>query len=233
MSSNLPKTFTISGAGTSMVNGVYKIIKTKIPALDSRQMYFLIQARAKNTNPIHYYASKSPFTSSSQTWDGIAGLCPNPNLSIPPAEFNKMLKTSIKTSATISKQEDNKEQTSDDGELSDIKPTVRTFLTDTYLFEREGVIVHSGRDSKHGEFIILDDTIFHPQGGGQPTDKGTIQTLDGNVVFNVEFVGNHPVDHSLICHFGSYANQNSFALNDKVKQSINSDDREMYARLHS
>lgn len=38
---------------------------------------------------------------------------------------------------------------------------------------------------KEGEYaVILDKTIFHPQGGGQPADEGTL-SIDG-VVFTVK-----------------------------------------------
>ena len=94
-------------------------------------------------------------------------------------------------------------------------------------------IVHCGRDSKHGEFIICNDTIFHPQGGGQPTDKGSVSSVDHGIAFNVELVANHPGNHGLVCHFGNYSKGDTFKNGDKVKQCINKDDRELFARLHS
>ena len=52
--------------------------------------------------------------------------------------------------------------------------------------------------------VLLDQTVMHPQGGGQPTDTGAI-TGPGGVVFNVDMVramgGN--LD-SLICHYGAF-----------------------------
>lgn len=51
---------------------------------------------------------------------------------------------------------------------------VPTFLKDTYIFELNTKIaeVHEGQ-------LLFADTIFHPQGGGQPKDKGWV-TINGN-----------------------------------------------------
>ncbi len=47
------------------------------------------------------------------------------------------------------------------------------YLTDTYLFESTASIVNSGEDER-GSYVSLDQTIFYPQGGGQPSDQGKI-----------------------------------------------------------
>ena len=129
----LAKTVTISHAGSSLVNGTYsleinkketkyirkanhplsnkpmiiEIIKSKIPSLDPEQTYFIIQARnaSKKSSPsIHYYVSKSIFTSSDQHWNPIAGLHPLPKLRSPPVEYNKMLMSTTSKSAISKKK---------------------------------------------------------------------------------------------------------------------------------
>ena len=62
------------------------------------------------------------------------------------------------------------------------------------------------------------------------TDKGIIQSLDGTVNFKVEFVANHPGNHNLVCHFGSYSGSASLNIGDIVKQMVNKDDCELFAR---
>ena len=47
------------------------------------------------------------------------------------------------------------------------------YLHDTYLLEEKAIILSSGEDEK-GTYLILDQTIFYPQGGGQPADHGVI-----------------------------------------------------------
>lgn len=38
----------------------------------------------------------------------------------------------------------------------------------------EATLLGIVRDEKQGTAIILDRTIFHPQGGGQPSDQGKL-----------------------------------------------------------
>jgi len=61
--------------------------------------------------------------------------------------------------------------------------TKMLFLSDSYLKECSAVVV-SVKDSK---YVVLDQTVFYPNGGGQPWDTGRI--LRGNEVFNVVYVG--------------------------------------------
>lgn len=50
--------------------------------------------------------------------------------------------------------------------------TERVFYKDSYLDKLDSTtVVHSDKD-ENGTFVIFDRTLFHPQGGGQPSDKG-------------------------------------------------------------
>ena len=61
--------------------------------------------------------------------------------------------------------------------------TDKKYLFDTYLFHSNArvlsllTIPHLPSGSTHK--IILDSTIFHPQGGGQPSDIGNVKIYDG------------------------------------------------------
>jgi misacylated tRNA(Ala) deacylase len=57
------------------------------------------------------------------------------------------------------------------------------YLDDSYLKECDATVV----SVTDGKLAVLDQTIFYPQGGGQPSDTGTI--IRGNEVFNVVHVG--------------------------------------------
>ena len=46
---------------------------------------------------------------------------------------------------------------------------VPSYLKNTYLFELQTQVA-----SKRDDMVEFTDTIFHPQGGGQPNDKGWI-----------------------------------------------------------
>jgi len=70
------------------------------------------------------------------------------------------------------------------------------YLEDSYLRECDATVV-SVRD---GKYVVLDQTIFYPKGGGQPWDTGTI--IKGNRTYNVIYVGkfsgeiSHEVDQA-------------------------------------
>jgi len=74
--------------------------------------------------------------------------------------------------------------------------TKALFLVDSYLKESDATVV-SVKDEK---YVILDQTIFYPKGGGQPYDTGKI--IKGNEVYNVVYVGkfsgeiSHEVDRA-------------------------------------
>ncbi|CAM9753551.1 unnamed protein product [Ectocarpus fasciculatus] len=64
------------------------------------------------------------------------------------------------------------------------------YLQDTYLMISEATVLGVVEDDSQGSAIILDRTIFHPQGGGQPSDEGTITCGDCTVaVSKVRDVG--------------------------------------------
>jgi Ser-tRNA(Ala) deacylase AlaX len=51
--------------------------------------------------------------------------------------------------------------------------------------------------------IETEETIFYPQGGGQPSDVGTFKSSDGNVSFDAIIVRNAP-EKGRILHFGRF-----------------------------
>lgn len=57
------------------------------------------------------------------------------------------------------------------------------YLEDSYLQECDANVI----SVKEGKYVVLDQTIFYPKGGGQPWDTGKILKI--NEVFNVVYVG--------------------------------------------
>ena len=68
--------------------------------------------------------------------------------------------------------------------------TDKLYMDNTTCFRCEEASVVSARASEDGAqtIVVLDKTIFHPQGGGQPSDIGIVRSADSMVVFRVAMV---------------------------------------------
>jgi Ser-tRNA(Ala) deacylase AlaX len=77
-------------------------------------------------------------------------------------------------------------------------PTQLDYLEDSERMRGTAVILRQGEDER-GTYLVLDRTLFYPQGGGQPADRGQIRNAD--FIFNVEHVGFHDGE---VLHYGSF-----------------------------
>lgn len=105
--------------------------------------------------------------------------------------------------------------------------TTLKYLDNTYLFESQATFIET-RDHEKGRAIILDQTIFYPQGGGQPADRGEIST--DNTVFIIFDV--RLDEEGTVWHFGEYRT-GEFRSGDKVNLKIDKDRRILNARNHT
>lgn len=77
------------------------------------------------------------------------------------------------------------------------------------------------------ETVTLDQTVFYPQGGGQPYDAGTITNREKEFVVNeVRFVD------GMVRHIGAFVGE-PFSVGDKVVCRVNVERRKLNTRLHS
>jgi Ser-tRNA(Ala) deacylase AlaX len=83
--------------------------------------------------------------------------------------------------------------------------------------------------------LVTAETIFHPQGGGQPSDTGSITSSSGETTFEVSAVRHDAVNEGLVLHLGRYKQSPSkhFQVNDPVTLSIDAAQREYFSRLHT
>lgn len=97
------------------------------------------------------------------------------------------------------------------------------YLDDTYLFSQKAFIID--RSVGYGSnWVAVDDNIFHPQGGGQPSDIGMV---DG-----------HQVQPRLLADRGLVildlaSDVTNFAVGDSVVCDIDKDYRRLLAALHT
>ena len=63
-----------------------------------------------------------------------------------------------------------------------MQPTEKYFEADAYHTQAEGRILAIEPDGKGGGKAALDGTVFYPEGGGQPADRGTLTLADGTVL---------------------------------------------------
>ena len=75
--------------------------------------------------------------------------------------------------------------------------------------------------------LILDQTVFYPQGGGQPYDTGVIESPAGKfVVEEVRFADD------AVHHFGKFS-EGRFAQGEQVRCLVDKDRRLLHSRIHS
>lgn len=108
-----------------------------------------------------------------------------------------------------------------------IMDTITLYLNDTYLFQSTARVEAVENDAV-GMAVILNQTIFYPQGGGQPTDTGTISSDQGD--FQVTKVLYRP--DGTIAHYGSFS-KGEFSPGDGVTLTVDENRRILNARNHT
>lgn len=100
------------------------------------------------------------------------------------------------------------------------------YLEDFNLLNTEAMVV--GVLEENGKnIVLLDQTIFYPQGGGQPYDKGVITSVSGKfIVDEVRFVD------GMVRHIGKFENGN-LSKGESVQCVVDKERRTLHSRLHS
>ncbi len=81
--------------------------------------------------------------------------------------------------------------------ISGFEPTKLLYLSDSYLRSCKAQILKAAVEKKKRVYMILDQTIFHPKGGGQPSDRGTLQTASCKVDIQKAMF-----QQGIVIHFG-------------------------------
>jgi Ser-tRNA(Ala) deacylase AlaX len=80
--------------------------------------------------------------------------------------------------------------------------------------------------------LTTPSTIFHAQGGGQPSDTGTITTSASDVTFHVHQV-RKPTESSAILHMGTFSPAGAFTEKSEAQQKIDIEKRVLHSRIHT
>ncbi|EFR01327.1 alanyl-tRNA synthetase [Nannizzia gypsea CBS 118893] len=110
--------------------------------------------------------------------------------------------------------------------LQSLVTAVRPFAA---LEEANRQLFKQGSEEDH--VVVTEKTIFHPQGGGQPSDIGTITSPSGSS-FTVASVRTDALQDGQVLHFGRFSSS-PFAVGETVQQEIDVEKRLFYSRLHT
>lgn len=100
------------------------------------------------------------------------------------------------------------------------------YLSDLHALDCTATVVDSITEAEKS-IVMLDQTVFYPQGGGQPYDTGTIENSSAKfIVTEVRFVD------GFVRHIGHFE-QGSFAVGDTVECHANKERRKLNSQLHS
>ncbi|EED17157.1 alanyl-tRNA synthetase, putative [Talaromyces stipitatus ATCC 10500] len=86
--------------------------------------------------------------------------------------------------------------------------------------------------------VVTEKTIFHPQGGGQPCDVGSMIGSTG-LIFTVTAVRMDAVYDGQVMHLGNFKSEDAassvktFNSGENIQQAIDVDKRLLYSRLHT
>ncbi|CAH0051597.1 unnamed protein product [Clonostachys solani] len=115
------------------------------------------------------------------------------------------------------------------GHLSTLQVGVTAVRTIASLEEADRGLFKQAKDDDH--VVVTDSTVFHPQGGGQPSDQGTMEAESGDK-FDVQMVRTAVTRQDEVLHFGRFSNA-IFQPGQKVMQTIDVEKRLLYSRYHT
>lgn len=105
-------------------------------------------------------------------------------------------------------------------------PTKLLYLENFNLLQSEAVVTGVSREGER-DIVALDQTVFYPQGGGQPYDRGTIESSSAK--FTVEEVR---FADGIVKHIGKFE-QGSFSAGESVHLRVDPERRKLNSRIHS
>ncbi len=100
------------------------------------------------------------------------------------------------------------------------------YLHDMGQLSCKAHVVHVTKDDEMYS-VVLNETVFYPQGGGQPSDLGTMQS--DRALFNVLHVS---IEDGVVYHKGTFK-EAPFTKGDKVELNVDASLRALHSRIHT
>jgi Ser-tRNA(Ala) deacylase AlaX len=106
-------------------------------------------------------------------------------------------------------------------------PNTKLLYLENFTLLTSEAKVASVLEENRRTIILLDQTIFYPQGGGQPYDQGVIESSSGKfLVEEVRFVD------GLVKHIGKFESGN-FQVGETIRCLVDEERRMLHSRIHS
>jgi Ser-tRNA(Ala) deacylase AlaX len=115
--------------------------------------------------------------------------------------------------------------------LHNLQTVVTAIRAISSLEEANRLLYKQAKDDDH--VVVTEQTIFHPQGGGQPSDVGKMEDASGSR-FNVASARMSATTDGEVLHFGSFSDgSQAFKPGDTITQTIDSEARLLFSRYHT
>lgn len=113
------------------------------------------------------------------------------------------------------------------------KQVIPLYMEHQNLFNHKAIVTKIGFseiNKKNYHWLQLDETIFHPKGGGQLSDEGTINGK-GVIYAHKNILDKNRVDQFEILH--CFEEELHFQVGDEVEMRIDESKRNLYSRMHT
>ncbi|KAL7794311.1 Threonyl/alanyl tRNA synthetase [Trichoderma ceciliae] len=122
-----------------------------------------------------------------------------------------------------------------DGKLRNLQTELVSIRPFSALEEQNRAIFKDAGDDDY--VVVTKETIFHPQGGGQPSDEGTMTLVSHTPVsIDIRAARMDVVNDGLVLHLGRFKDPSAVTTlqpGNLVEQAIDAEKRLLYSRLHT
>jgi Ser-tRNA(Ala) deacylase AlaX len=117
-----------------------------------------------------------------------------------------------------------------DGEKYEHQATVQACIAFSELPEADQALFKDAPSDLHA--VVVNETIFHPQGGGQPSDVGSIKSELAS--FDVLSARTSVTYQGVVLHFGKFAPATAtFKVGESVALAIDKEKRILFSKYHT